>query len=146
MLEENTFVGDLQKGDEQSENYNYAWSQLFRDPAMAWMVPENQRLGVLREGSKWQGPGWNTTTAAQNIRQVSGKVFVASQWEAYRDCLLFALALVWGLEVSTGDLTDTQSEAAFAIYDRVTNEAAPMQPEQADGDDFVVAPWDTEQL
>ena len=101
--------------------FNEEWKKFFYNyeavVALLKTEPEENVKSVLAAGERWLGTGWNTTTAAKTLRQLTGVALVRSQFKEYLSSFLYSLALVTGIEVSYLDLSAEAAKAAFALAD-----------------------------
>jgi hypothetical protein len=77
--------------------------------------PKEEVLGILLAGARYQGTGWTTGRASKALYDLSGVGIVKPAIEPYRDCWLYALALLTGVDLPTVDLPADCAEAAFSM-------------------------------
>ena len=109
------------------------------------VVTPEQAAKVLEEGGKWQGEGLNTSKASRKLFEACVVVLVSADFKHYKEAFSFSLALTWGIEIHTLDLTEKGSEAAFNLSSAYTdfvdfsspwnNSAAGSAQGQGEGDD-----------
>ena len=66
-------------------------------------------------GRNWNGSGWNTGKASRQLHQLTSVPLVSGTFGHYLDAFLYSLALWFGIDVDTMDLTERAAEAAFAL-------------------------------
>ena len=97
-----------------------AWRQFFFDPKKvreldASFIDSVTAQQVLQGGLRWEGGGWNTTTASRALFELCAVPLVSSQFEQYRDSWIYACALHWRVELSEFNLSEGAAAAAFAL-------------------------------
>ena len=58
---------------------------------------------------------WTTTTAASALYNITAVPLVTEDFVQYKSAFLYALAMVWEVELGNLSLTDRASEAAFNL-------------------------------
>ena len=105
----------------EDPGYHEAWSTfLFNPEAVRAVTEEIQQDGdrataILQCGMAWNGQGWTTGTASRKLWNAAGVTLVSSNFSDYINAHLFALCLLWGLDVHQLDLPQRTAEAAFAL-------------------------------
>ena len=111
---------------------------------------------ILQAGQQWDGSGQTTGRCATALYSTTGVSLVTKRFPDYLGAHLFALCLLWGLEVLQLDLPDRASEAAFAlaqVYQQgpqgtqggqgMLLDASPEEEfEEAEEEEQVVFPWE----
>jgi hypothetical protein len=101
--------------------YHEAWSTFLFNPDVVRAVTEELQgdvegaTAILQAGMAWNGQGWTTGTASRKLWTASGVTLVSSNFSDYINAHLFALCLLWGLEVAQLDLPQKTAEAAFEL-------------------------------
>ena len=112
---------------------------------------QDQVLAVLLAGQKWNGGGLSTGRASKALYDLSGVGIVKSAIEPYRDCWLYSIALMAGVDFPTVDLPPEVAEAAFNLVAYLEHDEEPRgQPvpaprPEADSDEESEEPtfdWD----
>ena len=75
----------------------------------------DKAAALLKEGANWTGLGWNTGRASKRLHDLVGVPLVSADFNQYKYSFLYALAMLWSIEVPTMELSDRASEAAFAL-------------------------------
>ena len=70
---------------------------------------------IITAGEAWTGTGWTTGHASKVLYEATGVPLVSSNVEEYKGSFLYALALHWGLDVASFELSERASDAAFAL-------------------------------
>ena len=71
-------------------------------------------MAVLTAGLQFAGTGWTTGRASKMLFDLTGAALVKPTIQPYRDCWLFAVALLTGVDLPSCDLPQEIAEAAFA--------------------------------
>ena len=104
---------------EDGEAFNAAWDAFFLDPVrvveLSPLVTKEIAAAVLQAGVNWNGSGWTTSRASKQLFSLVNVALVSGDIGQYRNSFLFALALLWEVEVPTLELGDKASESAFAL-------------------------------
>ena len=140
----------LHRDAEQSKT---TWSDFFCNVpvvvAITGSVTTETANLLLEAGSGWEGEGLNTSQASKRLFAACGVGLVSADFKAYKEAFLFSLALHWGIEIPSFQMTDKQSEAAFALcqaYAEWGEDPWPQVREPADeGEDragIAGLPWD----
>ena len=102
----------------QGASFQADWSRfMFNIEAMVQLrsASKDKIMEVLQAGSAYLGGGWTTGKASKALYELSGVAIVRPQIEPYRDCWLYALALLFNVDLPTVDLQADCAEAAFAL-------------------------------
>ena len=87
-----------------------AWKTFLFNPAKVLeidaLIDKTKASQVLTQGLQWSGGGWNTTSAAKALRELTGVPLVTSNFGLYRDSWLYGLALYWDVAAAVADLQD----------------------------------------
>ena len=104
---------------DNQEAFHKAWSAFFLNPELvrqvATGVEKDKAAEVLRAGASWNGTGWNTGRASKQLHELVGVPLVTSDLVNYQNAFLYALALLWEVEVPQLELSDRAAQAAFAL-------------------------------
>ena len=113
-----SLLESLQK-QENEEIFHAAWSTFFLNELLVRQaVAEADQVvaaEVLKAGSNWNGSGWNTGRASKRLHDLVEVPLVTSNFTEYQNSFLYALALLWGIEVPTLELSDRAAQASFAL-------------------------------
>ena len=86
---------------------------------------------IIEAGVKWtSADGWTTSRASQRLYQLTGVPLVTNNMTEYKHAWLYALTMVWAVDVETLLLSDRAAEAAFGLAAVLGGEVAlpPQQP------------------
>jgi len=72
-------------------------------------------LAVLMAGQRFTGTGWTTGRASKKLFDLSGVGIVKSSIDCYRDCWLYAVAMLTGVHLPLVELAPDCAEAAFNL-------------------------------
>jgi hypothetical protein len=101
------------------DGYNEAWQTLFLNPAkvrsLGDLSDKNAAGALLAAGRTWTGTGWNTGKASKELHRITGVPLVSGTFAHYMGAFLFSLAMWFGLEIDSLDLSERAAEAAFAL-------------------------------
>ena len=114
------FVQDL-----LSPEGTQAWSTFLFDVKRAKKLATLDRAvaaQVLEAGLRFDGSGWSTTRERKALHAVTNVPLVSSSVKAYLHCWLYALALMWEIDISQVDLSDSASAGSFALLDAINGE------------------------
>ena len=107
-MEQDNLVPSLSQEGPQFESN---WSQFLFNIDMALRLKEKSKedvMAVLTAGGRWNGTGWNTGRASKVLWDLSGVGI-----DHYRDCWLYAVALMCQVELPQVELPTDVAEAAF---------------------------------
>ena len=152
-MEEDKLVASL---TQEGPQFEVTWSSFLFNVNMALKLKEKPKediLAVLAAGARWSGAGWNTGKASKVLWELSGVGIVRSQIDHYRDCWLYAVALLCQVEMPQLELPSEVAEAAFSLVGYVedphgTQQQAAQPRSYADTDDSedtdeeLSFPWD----
>ena len=94
-------------------------------------------MEMLQAGSTNLGGGWTTGRASKRLYELSGVGIVRPQIEPYRDTWLYALALLFDVDLPTVNLPAECAEAAFALAHAVEHPEGEQDPgQQVTGEDM----------
>ena len=99
-MEQDNLVASLSLGEGPQWETN--WSHFFFNIDMALRLKEKSKeevMAVLTAGGRWNGAGWNTGRASKVLWDLSGVGIVRSQIDHYRNCWLYAVALMCQVEL-----------------------------------------------
>ena len=124
---------------QQHEEFSEAWSKLFFNlQAVRQLATEvkdaDTAATLLAAGSAWDGHGWTTTKAFKKVLEVTGTSMVRSEFDEYRHTFLFALSLLFDVEVPQLELSAEAGEAAYAFCRQVCgpdNEDTTMEEDES---------------
>ena len=144
-----SLLESLQK-QENEEIFHAAWSTFFLNELLVRQaVAEADQVvaaEVLKAGSNWNGSGWNTGRASKRLHDLVEVPLVTSNFTEYQNSFLYALALLWGIEVPTLELSDRAAQASFALArkfgDPPESEDYARQGQEEKPQDDVVMEWD----
>ena len=153
MMEEDNLVASLSQEGPQFESN---WAHFLFNIELALRLKEKNKedvMAVLTAGGRWNGTGWNTGRASKVLWDLSGVGIVKSQIDHYRDCWLYAVALMCQVELPQVELPTDVAEAAFSLVGYVEHPEAAYQPaqppqpvqetyQQVDSDEEPSFPWD----
>ena len=54
---------------------------------------------MLGAGSRWDGTGWSSASAAKRLYDLLGIPLVRATFETYKDAWLMCAALIWKVEI-----------------------------------------------
>ena len=115
VMEEDTLIQSL---TQEGPNFEANWALFLFNLEMALKLKKKTKeevMAVLQAGSQWTGTGWNTGRASKVLWDLSGVAIVRSQITHYRDCWLFALALLCKVELPMVELPQEVAGAAFSL-------------------------------
>ena len=146
-MDEDNLVASL---TQEGPQFEASWSKFLFNVPEALKLREKEKelvLQVLQAGQRYLGTGWTTGKASKTLFDLSGVAIVRAQINAYRDCWLYAVALLAGVDLPQVELAPEVAEAAFSLvgYADHPEQATPPHPtESADGesDEELVFPWD----
>ena len=137
--------------DNTSSEWSTTWSTfLFNVLAVQALGYPPQAQDIITAGEAWRGDGWTTSRASKVLYEVTGVPLVSATVEDYKGAFLYALALHWGLDVASFELSERASDAAFALasaFSWVDQEEGVREDEMEDDDDDTeggepVFPWE----
>ena len=127
-----TYLQKLLAGD------SITWNQFTFDvkqaPALTHLVAEDKSKAknLLAAGADWACGGWNTSVASRRLWESIRVPLVSTDPKDYLHAWLFALSMVWQVDVPEMALSDRASEAAFMFMEAITGQqptpAAEAQP------------------
>ena len=105
--------------------FTKAWTEMFYNETAVFQLltestPESM-LQVIEAGKRYDGSGWNTTTCARAVRQLTNVALVVPRVEEYLHSFLYSLALASDVAIAEMSLSDRAAEAAFVLADRWTS-------------------------
>jgi hypothetical protein len=118
--------------------FNETWKKFFysgEDVCKLLKESAADIQAVLSAGERWEGLGWNTTTAAKTLRALTGVALVTSQFREYLSSFLYSIALVAGVDVAYLELSPKAADAAFVLAEVWNNDlqdAGPLRAETTD--------------
>ena len=139
------FVQDLLQPD-----ISAVWSKFLFDVARAKTLQNLDKdvaAEVLQAGLRFDGTGWNTSSASKALHAITNVPLVSSSVKAYLHCWLYALALMWEIDVQV-ELSDSASAGSFALLDAITREEPEEQekePTDKDNVDTLGLEWEPQQ-
>ena len=99
-----------------------AWSEFLLNGAMVRTLTEaldtTTAQAILAAGQAWQREPespWCTSKAFQRIYKLTGVPLVLHDFQDFVNCFLFALALLWDIDLPPGHLETKALEAALAL-------------------------------
>ena len=102
--------------DVNGADWSTTWSSfLFNVRAVIELGYPKEAQAIITAGEQWRGEGWTTGRASKALYEVTGVPLVSANVEDYKGSFLYALALHWGLDIATFDLSERASDAAFAL-------------------------------
>ena len=114
----------------EGEGLGEAWEGFFMNPSQVRAlgeIPDRHAAGeLLQAGRTWNGAGWNTGKASRELHRLTGVPLVSGMFSHYMGAFLYSLALWFGIDVDTLDLSERAAEAAFALA-QVYQEGAAQQ-------------------
>ena len=70
-------------------------------------IGDRQAAGsLLMAGRNWNGSGWNTGKASRQLHQLTSVPLVGGTFGHYLDAFLYSLALWFGIDVDTMELSE----------------------------------------
>ena len=103
----------------QGDCFHEIWKDFFYDVpkvrGLRKIIDDEKAAAVLAAGATWNGNGWNTYKASRALMGLTGVPLVSQPFDEYRNSFLFALSLLWEVDVQALQLSDRGSEAAFAL-------------------------------
>ena len=111
------------------------------------VMDDHTAHNILQAGLRWQGGGWNTTTASRTLFDVCGIPLVSSTFDHYRDAWIYGCALHWKVDVPEFSLTEGAAAAAFALAGACSAGGAEDGAEEEEEEDPAPArfPWEEQQ-
>ena len=137
--------------DTTGPTWSATWSSfLFNVEAVKSLGTPNDAQAIITSGEAWRGDGWSTSRASKILYQVTSVPLVSATIEEYKAAFLYSLALHWGLDVPTYELSERASDAAFALEAAYSWDAdggaehddADMQQEDDEDAPELVFPWE----
>jgi hypothetical protein len=129
--------------------FEHAWSTFLFNVPMALKLREKEKemvLQILTAGQRYAGTGWTTGRASQTLFQLSGVAIVRGQIDGYRDCWLYAVAMLPCVDLPSVELAPEVAHAAFSLVNyQEQPEEEPQtygQPEADESDEEVSFDWD----
>ena len=74
-------------------------------------------VNVLQCGQGWSGSGWDTTSCARRIRELTAVALISPRFDDYRNSFLMSLALAAHVPVPLAELPDRCADVAFLLAD-----------------------------
>ena len=103
----------------EAEGFSDVWKEFFMNVDQVRSLGEigdRQAAGsLLMAGRNWNGSGWNTGKASRQLHQLTSVPLVSGTFGHYLDAFLYSLALWFGIDVDTMDLSERAAETAFAL-------------------------------
>ena len=103
----------------EQEGYYEAWQALFLNPekvrSLGELSKKNAAGALLATGRSWAGTGWNTGKVTKELHRITGVPLVSGTFAHYMGAFLFSLAMWFGLEIDSLDLSEHAAKAAFAL-------------------------------
>ena len=125
-------MADLAKilADPTHHEWSATWSSfLFNVAAVRSLGNPPEAGAILAAGDQWRGEGWTTGKASKALYEITAVPLVSSNVEEYKGAFMFALALLWGLEVVQYNLSEKGAEATFALASVFSNTGTDMEEE-----------------
>ena len=132
-------------------DYLTTWSTFFYNiQAVKSLGTPQEASAIISAGEDWNGHGWTTGRASKVLYEITGVPLVSGNLTEYKGSFLYALALHWGVDLATFDLTEKAAEAAFALAG-VLGDQGPGDFDNMEGDedeeeesdpDNAVFPWE----
>ena len=124
-----TLINLLASGDDA------AWNDFFLNvpqaQALAPHLQQDLALAVLVAGASWKASGWNTSRASQKLWETARVSLISPDAKHYINAWLYALSLVWSVELPDMSLPDKPAEAAFALMECILNNTNPsLHPQE----------------
>ena len=99
---------------------NGAWEEfLFNVPLVRLATPLVDRSvanALLAAGASWTTSGkWTTSSAARTLNALTSVCFVSQDFNMYKSTFLFALSMLWNVDIPAVDLAPGAAEAAFGL-------------------------------
>ena len=119
---------------ESNDLVDAAWSHLAAHPNPAEVPVEHRSVILLSGTAAWtSSTRVHTTSLSRIFFEQLGVAMVNSLLVYYRDAFLFAMMLIWGLEVQSFDLSSQRSTASFALLRRLSANEQPRRTEPMPG-------------
>ena len=103
----------------EAPEFQNAWSAFFLNPAQVQEVQgvmnTDMATELLKAGACWNGSGWNTGKASKQLYDLLGVSLITADFSQYKNSFLYALALLWSVDVPQLELCDRAGEAAFGF-------------------------------
>ena len=146
-----TFVSAL--SNTADPRFGQAWSEFLlnapRVRALSDDMDHNKAQAILAAGHARQNSGgtpWSTSKAFKALYDLTGVPLVSQDLQEYLRCFLFALAILWEVDVPAYTLSDRASEAAAALAEAFgasdEGEEEEWQGEEGEAPAPVILPWD----
>ena len=116
------------------EENEATWSSFMFNVAQAQslgQLPREDALRLLDFCARYTGSGWTTSRASRALFELTSVPLVASVVSAYRNAWLFALAMLWDIDLNV-DLSDRAAEAAFALVETLQGQNEQRKPGKDD--------------
>jgi hypothetical protein len=114
----------------EGPDFERSWSNFLFNVPQALKLREKEKeqvMQVLLAGQRYSGTGWTTGRASKTLHELSGVAIVRAQIDGYRDCWLYAVALMAAVDLPAVELPPEVAEAAFSLVAYVE------QPEEQGG-------------
>ena len=142
--------------DTNDPEWSATWSTfLFNVKAVNELGYPAKAQAIITAGEVWRGDGWTTGRASKVLYETTGVPLVSANVEDYKGSFLYALALHWGLDVASFELSERASDAAFALaaaFDWAPEGDGDGDAQQLDEDELedgeddpVTFPWEERQ-
>lgn len=127
-----------------AEEFDNTWCRFLFDvrAGRGLKVEQDVAKQIVASGAAWGGGGLTTSQASKRLYDTTGVALVADSVAQYKDCWLFALSMIWNLDISQLALSDRAAEGAFAL--------ATLMSESEDGeyqvmDNTATLDWEEEE-
>jgi len=107
---------------QEGPHFENKWSTFMFNVEEAMQLKKStkeQIMAVMQAGSKYQGTGWSTGKASKKLYDLSGVAIVKAKIDSYRDCWLYTVSLLTGVDLPTVELPQDCAGAAFAILTQI---------------------------
>ena len=86
------------------------------DQARALQIDKNVALALIEAGVRWTtADGWTTSRASQQLFKLTSVPLVMRDIKEYKHAWLYALTMLWGVDVEKLALSNCAAEAAFGL-------------------------------
>ena len=121
------FLGRLTS--DMVDGFGATWGTFLFNVAQAQtigVIDKVLALQVVEAGIRWTtADGWTTSRASQKLFSLTSVPLVSSDFKEYRNAWLYALTMMWGIDVETLQLSDRSAEAAFSLAAVLAGENGP---------------------
>ena len=118
----------------ESMEFNDGWSHIFFNAtAVRALVPQVDPAAggkLLAAGVSWNGSGWTTGRASKTVYNATGVAMVEEQLSEYLGAFLFALSVLFNIDIPKLTLGAQAASAALKFAAEVNTKAEETKPEK----------------